>query len=125
MGHIVVTGCAGFRTRRLTRRLRADGRTVVGVDSFEAYYPRAAGEANLANARATLSDAIAMLGRVMGVQPRLDAQPAEAGDVWDTWADVSRAVEPFGYAPTTRPQAGLGPQSAWLGAQLPKPGEAP
>ena len=32
--HIVVTGCAGFIGSHLADRLLADGRTVVGVDSF-------------------------------------------------------------------------------------------
>ena len=51
-GHIVVTGCAGFIGSHLTDRLLADGHTVVGVDSFEDYYPRAVKEANLESARA-------------------------------------------------------------------------
>ena len=52
MGHIVVTGCAGFIGSHLTDRLLADGHTVVGIDSFEDYYPRAIKEANLEGARA-------------------------------------------------------------------------
>jgi UDP-glucose 4-epimerase len=51
-GHIVVTGCAGFIGSHLTDRLLADGHTVVGIDSFEDYYPRAVKEANLESARA-------------------------------------------------------------------------
>ena len=49
-GHIVVTGCAGFIGSQLTDRLLADGHTVVGIDSFEDYYPRAIKEANVAAA---------------------------------------------------------------------------
>jgi len=37
---MVVTGCAGFIGSHLTDRLLADGHTVVGIDSFEDYYPR-------------------------------------------------------------------------------------
>ena len=48
----VVTGCAGFIGSHLTDRLLADGHTVVGIDSFEDYYPRAIKEANLQGARA-------------------------------------------------------------------------
>jgi len=51
-GHIVVTGCAGFIGSHLTDRLLADGHTVVAIDSFEDYFPRALKEANLAGARA-------------------------------------------------------------------------
>jgi len=51
-GHIVVTGCAGFIGSHLTDRLLADGHTVVGIDSFEDYYPRAIKEANLEGTRA-------------------------------------------------------------------------
>lgn len=51
-GHIVVTGCAGFIGSHLTDRLLADGHAVVGIDSFEDYYPRAIKEANLVGARA-------------------------------------------------------------------------
>ena len=51
-GHIVVTGCAGFIGSHLTDRLLADGHMVVGIDSFEDYYPRAMKQANLEGARA-------------------------------------------------------------------------
>ena len=51
-GHIVVTGAAGFIGSHLCDRLLADGREVVGIDSFEDYYPRPYKEANVAGARA-------------------------------------------------------------------------
>jgi nucleoside-diphosphate-sugar epimerase len=47
----LVTGCAGFVGSQLCERLLADGHEVVGIDSFEDYYPRAAKERNLAEAR--------------------------------------------------------------------------
>jgi nucleoside-diphosphate-sugar epimerase len=47
----VVTGAAGFVGSHLVLRLLADGRPVVGVDSFDDYYNRAAKEGNLAEAR--------------------------------------------------------------------------
>src|SRR3989304_2851488 len=49
--HTVFPGCAGFIGSSLCDRLLADGRTVVGIDSFEDYYPRTFKEANLAAAR--------------------------------------------------------------------------
>jgi nucleoside-diphosphate-sugar epimerase len=51
-GHIVVTGASGFIGSHLCDRLLADGHTVVGIDSFEDYYPRAIKEANIVAARA-------------------------------------------------------------------------
>jgi len=48
---VVVTGAAGFIGSHLVDRLLADGYEVVGIDSFEDYYPRALKEANLAGAR--------------------------------------------------------------------------
>ena len=48
---IVVTGAAGFIGSHLVDRLLADGCEVVGVDSFEDYYPRPYKEANLEGAR--------------------------------------------------------------------------
>jgi UDP-glucose 4-epimerase len=74
--------------------------------------------------RVSLGEAIAQLGEVLGVEPHLDLQSAEAGDVRDTWADVSHAVELIGYVPTTHPRAGLAQEFAWLSASVRKPGEA-
>ncbi len=50
---VVVTGAAGFIGSHLVDRLLADGCEVVGVDSFEDYYPRPYKEANLAAARSS------------------------------------------------------------------------
>ena len=43
----VVTGAAGFIGSSLCDRLVADGWLVVGIDSFEDYYPRPYKEQNL------------------------------------------------------------------------------
>jgi len=64
--------------------------------------------------RVSLAEAIATLGNVMGVEPRLDARPVEAGDVRDTWADVSRALALTGYRPKTEFVRGLTQECAWL-----------
>lgn len=48
---ILLTGAAGFIGSHLAERLLALGEEVVGLDNFDAYYPRAAKERNLAAAR--------------------------------------------------------------------------
>jgi nucleoside-diphosphate-sugar epimerase len=47
----LVTGCAGFLGSHLSDRLLEAGTSVVGLDSFTDYYPRALKERNLAEAR--------------------------------------------------------------------------
>lgn len=45
---ILLTGCAGFIGSHTLDRLMAEGHTVVGVDNFDPFYPRALKQANLA-----------------------------------------------------------------------------
>ena len=100
---ILVTGAAGFVGSTLVERLLCDGREVVGVDSFDPFYPEEQKLRNLAAAldheafrleRADIRDA-ATLGRLFhdgdfdgvvhlaalaGVRPSLE-RPAEYADV--------------------------------------------
>ena len=48
MPTVLVTGCAGFIGSHLCERLLHDGCRVIGVDNFDAFYPRASKQANLA-----------------------------------------------------------------------------
>jgi len=67
--------------------------------------------------RVSLSEAIATLAEVMGVEPKVAEEPVEAGDVRDTWADVRRAGDLIGYAPTTLLKEGLSQEFGWLREQ--------
>jgi UDP-glucose 4-epimerase len=71
--------------------------------------------------RVSLADAIATLGRLIGIEPRLAFRGTEAGDVRDTWADISRAVETIGYKPTTSLEVGLAREIEWIVAKGPAP----
>ena len=55
MAHYLVTGAAGFVGSHLCEQLLAAGHTVVGIDAFIPYYPRALKERNLANLRGSSS----------------------------------------------------------------------
>ena len=102
-GRILVTGAAGFVGSTLVERLLAEGRRVVGVDSFDPFYPEDQKHRNLTAAldhddfkleRADIRDAAAMaqvfregefdgvvhLAALAGVRPSLE-RPAEFADV--------------------------------------------
>ena len=55
----------------------------------------------------TLTDLIASIGRVAGIEPSIVHQPAQPGDVERTWADLTRSAAELGYAPLTTLEAGL------------------
>src|SRR3954454_20465508 len=50
--NIIVTGAAGFIGSHVVERLLERGDRVVGIDSFDPFYPRAVKERNLAAASA-------------------------------------------------------------------------
>jgi UDP-glucuronate 4-epimerase len=102
-GTVLVTGAAGFIGSTLADRLLAEGRRVVGVDSFDPFYPEAQKRRNLARAathggfrleRADVRDAAALarifasgpidavvhLAALAGVRPSLE-RPGDYADV--------------------------------------------
>lgn len=100
---VLVTGAAGFIGSTLVDRLLAEGRRVVGLDSFDPFYPEAEKRANLAGALAssdfrlvegdirdaarvaelmdeTRFDCVVHLAALAGVRPSLE-RPAAYADV--------------------------------------------
>jgi nucleoside-diphosphate-sugar epimerase len=92
-GPVVVTGCAGFVGSHLCERLLDEGREVIGVDCFTAYYARARKERNLARLRDEAAFALIerdlahepLTGLLEGVDTvfHLAAQPGVRGSFGD------------------------------------------
>ena len=55
----------------------------------------------------TLAELVRLIGEVTGIEPVLDRQPMQPGDVVMTCADVSRARNRLGYEPRTPVREGL------------------
>jgi UDP-glucuronate 4-epimerase len=68
------------------------------------------------SATTSLAELVELIGEVCGVQPILDRQPMQPGDVLVTYADVSKASERLGYAPRTSVRDGLERFLAWFRA---------
>lgn len=66
----------------------------------------------------SLRDLVAAIGRALGKEPVVDWQPMQPGDVLRTFADVSRAREELGYAPTVNVDEGLARFVAWYRGPL-------
>jgi UDP-glucuronate 4-epimerase len=102
-GRIVVTGAAGFIGSTLVDRLLAEGREVVGIDSFDPFYPEAMKRRNLGAAlesgrfrleavdirdeagldrvfQVSAADAVVHLAALAGVRPSIQ-RPALYADV--------------------------------------------
>ena len=68
--------------------------------------------------RVTLSEALEVLGTVMGRKIRVQLSDAQAGDVKDTWAAVARARETIGFQPKVDLGTGLAAEYEWLRTTL-------
>jgi len=103
-GRILVTGAAGFIGSTLVDRLLAEGREVVGFDSFDPFYPEAEKRRNLAGAslrpgfrleRGDIRDAAALDRAVAQAQPEAIVHLAALAGVRpslerpDDYADVN------------------------------------
>ena len=82
--------------------------------------PGAYGVFNLGESRTvSLSELIAALETAVGKAAVIDRQPMQPGDVNQTWADISRAREAFGYDPRTELEDGLRAYVDWYRQQTP------
>jgi len=57
--------------------------------------------------RTTLNQILALLGKIMNVEPKADYQPSRAGDVRDSLADIRLAAQCLGYQPVVDFEEGL------------------
>lgn len=62
----------------------------------------------------TLNELIAKLTAGLGVTPKIARLPLQAGDVWRTFADVSRAKRDLDWAPVTSFDRGMDAFLAWF-----------
>lgn len=88
---------------------------VEGAVDFVRATPGAFEIVNLGESQTTpLSRLVALLGAAMGVEPVLDRQPAQPGDVDRTCANVAKARLLLGYDPRTRVEEGIPRFVAWF-----------
>jgi len=66
------------------------------------------------NRTTTLQRLISLLAHALDVEPALDHQPAQPGDVRRTYADITKASRLLGYAPATTIEEGIPRFVAWM-----------
>ena len=66
-----------------------------------------------------LMDMIQYLGDGLGISPKIKMEPMQPGDVYSTYANISKAQEELGYEPTTSLKEGLERFIAWYREQYP------
>jgi UDP-glucuronate 4-epimerase len=75
---------------------------------------------NLGESETTsLAELVRMIGEVTGLEPVLDQQPMQPGDVVMTCADVSKARKRLGYEPRTPVREGIERFVAWYRSRTP------
>ncbi|MEK6701801.1 MAG: GDP-mannose 4,6-dehydratase [Planctomycetota bacterium] len=62
----------------------------------------------------SLLEMIAIIGRVVGMEPRVERGPMQPGDVERTFADPARSAAELGYKVTTGFEEGVRRQWAWM-----------
>jgi len=80
---------------------------------------RAGGVYNIGGgSRVSLNHVFTLIERVVGRPLTLRPQPAQKGDMRDTFADTSRAKADLGFAPSKSLESGLADESDWLARRL-------
>lgn len=87
---------------------------VRSIDRCEGYEIYNLGESQTTS----LSELVEAIGAVCGREPVLDRQPMQPGDVFITYADISKAREKLGYAPRTLVSEGLRKFFTWYQDEL-------
>lgn len=76
---------------------------------------RLAGAFNIAcGASTSILDLVAAINGLLGTSLAPDHQPARAGDIARSWADISKAQKAFGYSPVVTLTEGLERTIAWF-----------
>ena len=86
---------------------------VRSIDRCEGYEIYNLGESQTTS----LSELTELIGEACGRAPALDRQPMQPGDVVVTYADISKAREMLGYAPSTTVREGLARFMEWYRAR--------
>jgi nucleoside-diphosphate-sugar epimerase len=68
--------------------------------------------------RVSINQVFEMIGRVSGRQPRIEADPAQKGDMRHTYADTSLAQADLGFRPTVGLEEGIAAEYRWLSGVL-------
>jgi UDP-glucose 4-epimerase len=68
--------------------------------------------------RTSVNEVIAIIGRLVGREPRVEHLAPQQGDVRHTAADTSLAREELGYSPRVSLQEGLAREVAWIRREL-------
>lgn len=67
--------------------------------------------------RVSMNNVLELLCEITGKRLKIDYLPEQRGDVKDTFADISRAMNTFSYAPSTSLPDGLKAQYTWMRSQ--------
>jgi UDP-glucose 4-epimerase len=68
--------------------------------------------------RVSINQVFEMIGRVSGRPPRINADPAQKGDMRHTYADTSLAHADLGFRPTVGLEEGIAAEYRWLSGVL-------
>lgn len=83
---------------------------------------RPAGVYNIGGgSRVSINEVLALIQRITGRTLDIRREPAQKGDMRDTFADTSRARAELGFVPSTSLEQGLQAESEWLSALLDAP----